>query len=68
MEKTKVEAAVVGAGPLGMMAALALQPHIQQQGSDHSPSLLLIGPEAPHDGRTTAIMQQGISLLERLGL
>lgn len=51
---------VVGAGPLGLMAALAL--------AKSSKRIVLIGPAAPVDGRTTAILNEGVSFLDDLGI
>ncbi len=51
---------VVGAGPLGMMAALSL--------SKQGQKVLLIGPEPAKDGRTTAILNQGISFLKTINV
>ena len=51
---------VVGAGPLGLMAALAL--------AKSSNRIVLIGPAAPVDGRTTAILNEGVSFLDDLGI
>lgn len=53
-------AVVVGAGPLGLMSALALNEEFE--------SLALVGPAAPKDGRTTAILNEGIALLDDLGV
>lgn len=51
---------VVGAGPLGLMASLCL--------SDHCKDVTLIGPDAKKDGRTTAILNEGIDFLESIGV
>ncbi|MEP3233707.1 MAG: UbiH/UbiF family hydroxylase [Hyphomicrobiales bacterium] len=56
----KANVVVVGAGPLGLMAALAL--------AKSSNSIVLIGPKAPVDGRTTAILNEGVSFLEQIGV
>lgn len=54
------EAAVVGAGPAGLIAGLALS----EMGLD----VTLIGPPAdPRDGRTAALFLASIALLKRLG-
>lgn len=50
---------IVGAGPLGLMAALGL--------SNHYEKITLIGPDAPKDGRTTAILSEGLQLLDEIG-
>jgi len=51
---------VVGAGPLGLITALALNERFEK--------ITLIGPEAPTDGRTTAILNEGLELLDSLGV
>ena len=51
---------IVGAGPLGLMAALAL--------GNHFDKVTLIGPDAPKDGRTTAILNEGVDFLGSLGV
>ncbi|MEP1441377.1 MAG: UbiH/UbiF family hydroxylase [Hyphomicrobiales bacterium] len=56
----KANLVVVGAGPLGLMAALTL--------AKHSKRVVLIGPKAPVDGRTTAILNEGVSFLEEIGV
>lgn len=56
----KSNVVVVGAGPLGLMAALAL--------AKSSHSIILVGPKAPVDGRTTAILNEGVSFLEQIGV
>lgn len=55
------EIAVVGAGLAGSLAALAL--------ADSGRSVALIAPVAVHaDGRTTALMDQSLELVRKLGL
>ena len=56
----KSNVAVVGAGPLGLMAALALAKTVKR--------VVLVGPKAPIDGRTTAILNEGVSFLEQVGV
>lgn len=56
----KANIVVVGAGPLGLMAALAL--------AKSSDRVVLIGPKAPVDGRTTAILNEGVSFLEQISV
>lgn len=51
---------VVGAGPIGQMAAMLL--------SNKGASVALVGPDAPVDGRTTAILQDGVQLLRDIGV
>ncbi|MEP3266094.1 MAG: UbiH/UbiF family hydroxylase [Hyphomicrobiales bacterium] len=51
---------IVGAGPLGLMAALSLGNHYEK--------ITLIGPDAPKDGRTTAILNEGVDFLNSLGV
>lgn len=56
----ELDAVVVGAGPAGLVAGLALS----EMGID----VAVIGPPAdPRDGRTAALFQASISLLKRLG-
>jgi len=57
---TTADIIVVGAGPLGMMAALILAKSVGK--------ITLIGPEAPKDGRTTAIMNDGLAFLDEIGI
>lgn len=53
--------AVVGTGPSGLIAAIALA----RQGFD----TVLVGPRAPRDDkRTTALLESSVQLLDRLGL
>ncbi len=57
----RYDVAVAGGGLAGMIAALAM--------ADKGLKTVLIAPEAGlQDGRTTALMDQSIGLLERLGL
>ena len=56
----KANVVVVGAGPLGLMAALALAKTVAR--------VVLVGPRAPVDGRTTAILNEGLAFLEELGV
>jgi 2-octaprenyl-6-methoxyphenol hydroxylase len=52
---------VVGTGPAGLAAALCL--------ADADFEVTLVGPEAPPtDGRTTALMNPALGVLERLGV
>jgi 2-octaprenyl-6-methoxyphenol hydroxylase len=55
-----VQAAVVGAGPAGLVAAIALA----QGGID----TVLVGKPAPADHRTTALMAGSVAALEALGV
>lgn len=50
--------AVVGAGPLGLMAALMVK-----KATDH---VVLVGPKAAKDGRTTAILNDGVAFLKEI--
>ncbi|MEM8838812.1 MAG: UbiH/UbiF family hydroxylase [Pseudomonadota bacterium] len=52
------DVAVIGAGPLGQIAALSL--------ADIGHNVALIGPQAPDDTRTTAILMDGIKRLSSL--
>lgn len=52
--------AIIGAGLAGALAALAL--------SRDGRSVALIAPAAPHDRRTTALMDEAIGFLKRLDL
>ena len=55
-----VDAAVVGAGPAGLAAGLAL--------AEMGFNVAVIGPAAdPRDGRTAALFQGSVQLLKRLG-
>ena len=56
----KANIVVVGAGPLGLMAALALAKTVAR--------VVLVGPKAPVDGRTTAILNEGLAFLEQIGV
>ena len=56
----KANIVVVGAGPLGLMAALALAQTVDR--------VVLIGPKAPVDGRTTAILNEGLTFLEQIAV
>ena len=56
----KANLVVVGAGPLGLMAALTL--------AKTADRVVLIGPKAPVDGRTTAILNEGLTFLEQIGV
>ena len=51
---------IVGAGPLGLMTAIAL--------STQYDKVTLIGPDAAKDGRTTAILNEGIDFLTSFGV
>jgi 2-octaprenyl-6-methoxyphenol hydroxylase len=55
-----VQAAVVGAGPAGCLAAIAL--------ADAGIDTLLAGPRPAADNRTTALMAGSVDALERLGV
>jgi 2-octaprenyl-6-methoxyphenol hydroxylase len=59
-ERLMVKAAVVGAGPSGLLAAIALG----QAGIETA----LIGKPAPADHRTTALMSGSVTALETLGI
>lgn len=52
--------AVVGAGPIGKIAAI----HLAQTGDE----IVLIGPSPPEDARTTAIMDDGIKMLDTINV
>ncbi|RYG58206.1 FAD-binding protein, partial [bacterium] len=52
--------AVIGAGLAGALAALAL--------SRDGRTVALIAPTAPHDRRTTALMDEAIGFLRKLDL
>lgn len=56
--KNELQPVVVGAGPLGLMSALMLARYFNK--------VVLVGKDAPTDGRTTAIMNEGRLLLEKL--
>src|SRR5262249_18210837 len=51
--------AVVGRGPVGLAAALSV--------ADNGYDVILIGPPAPRDERTAALLAGSIALLTRLG-
>lgn len=55
-----VDVAVVGAGPVGALAALAA--------ADVGASVALLAPERAHDPRTSALMMPSIAFLEELGV
>lgn len=56
-----VDVAVVGGGPAGLIAALALA----QRGAD----ITLLAPKAPHiDHRTTALLGSSVEILKELGV
>lgn len=59
-ENNAVQAAVVGAGPAGCLAAIAL--------ADAGIDTLLAGPRPAADNRTTALMAGSVAALERLGV
>ncbi len=59
-ERLTAKAAVVGAGPSGLLAAIALG----QAGIETA----LIGKPAPADHRTTALMSGSVTALETLGV
>src|SRR5262249_11556506 len=52
--------AVVGRGPVGLAAALSV--------ADNGYDVILIGPPAPRDERTAALLAGSIALLTRLGV
>jgi 2-octaprenyl-6-methoxyphenol hydroxylase len=52
--------AVVGRGPVGLAAAIAL--------SDAGYAITLVGPKAPPDERTAALLAGSVALLERIGV
>lgn len=54
------DAVVVGAGPAGATAALAL--------ADAGLGVALVGPDAARDARTTALLAGSVDLLARLGV
>ncbi|NWG24596.1 MAG: UbiH/UbiF family hydroxylase [Pseudorhodoplanes sp.] len=56
----QVEAAVIGAGPAGLTAAIAL--------ASAGIETALIAPKAPADHRTTALMMGSVAALETLGV
>src|SRR5688572_16404892 len=59
--RTAVDIAVVGAGPVGLAAALALD------GASYR--VALVGPaNPPEDRRTAALLSGSVALLERLGV
>ena len=60
MTATGAAIAVVGRGPVGLAAALAL--------ADLGYAVTLIGPRAPPDERTAALLAGSVALLERLGV
>jgi 2-octaprenyl-6-methoxyphenol hydroxylase len=51
---------VVGAGPVGLAAAIAI--------ADHGYAVTLIAPPAPPDERTSALMAGSVAFLARLGV
>lgn len=57
---------IIGAGPLGLMAALALSDQITKNSSFKK--ITLIGADAPKDARTTAILNEGVRFLSDLGV
>jgi 2-octaprenyl-6-methoxyphenol hydroxylase len=59
-ERLTVKVAVVGAGPSGLLAAIAL--------ADGGIETALIGKPAPRDHRTTALMSGSVTALETLGV
>lgn len=59
MEATAVDVVVVGAGPIGLVAALAMA----QAGFDTA----LVGPRTPPDPRTTALLGASVDLIRDLG-
>lgn len=60
MERHVAEVAVVGGGPAGLTAALALA----KTGAD----IVLFAPPAPADRRTTALLDGSVALLKDLGV
>lgn len=59
-EGATVDVAVVGAGPAGLIAGLAM--------AEVGFKTAIIGPPAdPRDGRTAALFQASVALLKRLG-
>lgn len=58
-ENSAVDLVVVGAGPIGLIAALCFE-RVGHR-------VALVGPDAPRDGRTTAILNDGVALLQRIG-
>lgn len=60
MERLTAQAIVVGAGPSGLMAAIAL--------AEGGIETALIGKPAPADHRTTALMSGSVTALETLGV
>jgi 2-octaprenyl-6-methoxyphenol hydroxylase len=59
-ERLMVKAAVVGAGPSGLLAAIAL--------ASGGIETALVGKPAPADHRTTALMSASVTALETLGV
>jgi 2-octaprenyl-6-methoxyphenol hydroxylase len=59
-DKFAAEVAVIGGGPAGLLAALALQ----SAGAE----TLLIAPRSPVDHRTTALLAGSVTALETLGV
>ncbi len=59
-ERLMVKAVVVGAGPSGLMAAIAL--------AEGGIETALVGKPAPADHRTTALMSSSVTALETLGV
>ncbi len=65
---TDFDIAIIGTGPAGLTAALAVARVVR--GSDTAPRILLAGPPAttlPRDTRTTALMGASVALLKNLG-
>jgi 2-octaprenyl-6-methoxyphenol hydroxylase len=60
MTDVNTKVAVVGAGPAGLVAATLL--------ACEGVECVLVGPEAPDDPRTMALMSPSIRLLERIGV